>query len=515
MPMKVEAAVITQKGLNAEFNCDSVNINGKVLPREVILNGYKGAGVMSDSVFFALSHSDIEGFADAAVAAFNDRASGFVQSNAAPEIISGFFEDSISALKEMDKKSSDLVCSVLYACGRSVIIGKTGETSVYNYSQGTLSRIEPEKKLYDDGLASYGLNLFNNVVVDDLFILLSPGLSEVLTDKDIADICRISDGSVKKIVNLVNKVSQAKNNELSSTVIAVRILETELIPVNNVEGFAAFFEKEADAADDERNDSSIEEKAAEPSVAEVSEIPSEPEKEENIVTHEEPSKLSSLIIDDDDSTADPEFDNVLLKSDDTLAWLEDNKDGNSSGKNKTVIGIVAAVVIVLLLAAVAVAGKFFGNKAPEEPDETVNTTVEITTEAETTEEESTTDTETTTEEESTTEQPTSSSYWYAAGNTTFPTSAPTAPATTSAPTTAAPTTAAPTTEPVISSSEPTSDEASQAPTEYEPSSEEEPSVSEDAPSATEAPVSDFTEDNEPSVDYPVAETDENQEPLFG
>ena len=66
MPMKVEAAIVTQKRAEASFNTDSVNVNGKVFPRDVIKNGYKGSGVLSGNAFFALASSDIDGFADAA-----------------------------------------------------------------------------------------------------------------------------------------------------------------------------------------------------------------------------------------------------------------------------------------------------------------------------------------------------------------------------------------------------------------------------------------------------------------
>ena len=44
MSMKFEAAIITKKRTGEDFNTDSVNINGKILPREIIAEGYKGAG---------------------------------------------------------------------------------------------------------------------------------------------------------------------------------------------------------------------------------------------------------------------------------------------------------------------------------------------------------------------------------------------------------------------------------------------------------------------------------------
>ena len=59
MPMKVEAAIVTQKRPLALYNTDSVNVNGKVMPREVIKNGYKGSGILSGNVYFALTSSGV------------------------------------------------------------------------------------------------------------------------------------------------------------------------------------------------------------------------------------------------------------------------------------------------------------------------------------------------------------------------------------------------------------------------------------------------------------------------
>lgn len=494
MSIKVEAAVITQKGFNAEFNCDSVNINGKVLPREVILKGYKGAGVMSESVFFALSHSDIEGFADAAVAAFNDRAAGFKKGLNAAGIINGFFGDSVSALYEMNKKSSDLVCSVLYASGRSVLIGKTGDTSVYNFSQGSLTKVDDEKSVYDDGQATYGLASFNNVLVDDIFIMLSPGVSKILSEKDIADICRLSDGSVKKIVNLINKVSLAKENESSSSVIAVKILEVDTMSDDELDGFVNEIKRNIEntmLAEEERTDSVIETEQKEEPVQEYS------------------TGLAALIA-PDGSVEEPEFENVLLSSDDTLAWLDsDNKEkngGDNKKSTKIIIAVVAAVAAVAVIAVIAFSGKLF-NKKPAKPEKETKpvTTTEEETEPESTtvDEESTTEEETTTEAETTTSNEGNSSYtyWSAPERTT---SRPVY--TTSVPTTSS-TTAAPVTDIPESSSQDSTEASSTAP--QEPATE--PSSSPEAPSEAE-PTQPLTTENvtvtsAPESTAPATESD--------
>ena len=98
MPMKIEAAAVTQQRPSAEFNNDSVNINGKVFSREIIKNGYKGSGVVSGDVYFALASSDVDGFADAAVAAFNDNAVDF-RNNAPETVLNDFFDNCREALQ--------------------------------------------------------------------------------------------------------------------------------------------------------------------------------------------------------------------------------------------------------------------------------------------------------------------------------------------------------------------------------------------------------------------------------
>ena len=249
MPIKVEAAVVTQKKQNVPFNPDSVNINGKVLPHEVVQSGYKGTGVMSGTVFFAVSSSDIEGFADASVAAFNERADHLNDENADPsDIITGYFKDSVYALGEMGHRSSDLDSSILYAYGNYVILAKTGNTQLYAYSKNGFAKVTPALFANEDGASQYGLCTFPTVAVDDIFLLVSPGVTQVLTDKDLDDICKAAEGSVKKIVNLIFKVASVKQGSGGITAMAVKVLEAD--DEKGQFGFAAAAEREAIREDD-------------------------------------------------------------------------------------------------------------------------------------------------------------------------------------------------------------------------------------------------------------------------
>ena len=189
MPIKVEAAVVAQKRGNAAFNSDSVNINGKLLSRESLQNGYKGTGEMSGTVYFSMSSSDIEGFPEAAVAAFNECAEKFKDGTSVPsEVITGYFKDSVYALGEMGHKSSELVSSVLYLSGNTVIMAKSGNTQMYTYAASGLTNVTPALFATEDGAAQYGLCTFPSVAVGDIFLLLTDGAHKVLSPEQIQDI---------------------------------------------------------------------------------------------------------------------------------------------------------------------------------------------------------------------------------------------------------------------------------------------------------------------------------------
>ena len=330
MPIKVEAAVVTQKKQNVPFNTDSVNINGKVLPREVIQNGYKGTGLMHGTVFFSISSSEIEGFADASVAAFNERAEAFHSPDAAAaEIITGYFKDSVYALGEMGHRSSELASSIFYASDDSVILAKTGNIQLYAYSKNGFAKVSPALFANVDGTSQYGICSFPSVAVGDIFLLVSPGVSQVLTDKDLDDICKAAEGSIKKIVNLIAKVTAVKQGDGGITAIAVKVVEIN----GGAENINFTF---ADATDKltERNDTES------PSVS------------------------------------------VLDAPEDKL-YAGHDEDQPTKGR-KAVVAVLVALVIIALLACGALAFKLFGGTVPDFFKKTEPTTVVITTAKETT-----------------------------------------------------------------------------------------------------------------------------------
>lgn len=238
MPIKVEAAVVTQKHPSAAFNTDSININGKVLPRETVKNGYKGSGIIGGNSYFVLTSSDVEGFADAAVTAFNNRAEIFGVSRDARSVFSGFFEDCRSALLNMSREEKELSSVCLYARGRKAVLAANYENGLFLFRNGECLSVEA--KPAEDTVANYANAVLPDLTEGDIFLLLSPDAAKLLTQKDVADICKISDGSVKKIVSLISKVVLAKDGCKAVGAFAIKILETAVENEDSL-GFASVF----------------------------------------------------------------------------------------------------------------------------------------------------------------------------------------------------------------------------------------------------------------------------------
>ena len=443
MPMKVEAAIVTQKRPSAEYNTDSVNVNGKVMPREVICNGYKGSGVLSGSVYFALTSSDVEGFADASVTAFNERAELFSRSREPMSVFSGFFEDCRGALLNMNRSADELVGAGFYASGRRAVIANNGQTKVYLQRLGVTSPVTADK--VTDTTADFSGAVFSDVCEGDIFILLSPGAAQVLGDKEIEDILRISDGSVKRVVNYILKVALAAEGDKAVSAIVVKVLETaseeEIIPAfvpdfteNEKQEAASAEEKaEAEAVTDavdavEETVSEEPSETSEESVEEASETEAQDEAEEAIADADDISSVFAMnalemfespdIISDADVKNDAELYTEeieeIIEEEPEATEEADTEEKGELKKSRTplfiILGIMFAVSLAVIVALVIVPA--FSDKGEETTVEET-TTEEETTEEETTEEETTeeetaeeeTSEEETTKEEATTRKP--------------------------------------------------------------------------------------------------------------
>lgn len=445
MPMKVEAAIVTQKRPEASFNTDSVNVNGKVFPRDVIKNGYKGSGIISGSVFFALTSSDVDGFADAAVTAFNERAEIFPVVRDARTVFSGFYEDCRSALLNMKRNENDLRCACFYASGRKAVLAGNGGVKLYLHRLNNCTPVTPEKVI--DTVADYGSSIFPDVNVGDIFILMSPGTAEVISEKEIDDICKISDGSVKRIINYITKVGLAKDGTKAISAIAVKILDTAPEDELSATGFVPDFseiekkpENATEAADDtradeteqseevtEENSKNNEETASETDENNAEAVPVVPEEEisenekEEAVDFETVAEALALAqetvaFESEELPESAETAKEASPEEETQELSEEEKAAKAYKRTRIMLFSILGVLIVISIAllAVIIAGDGFSLRAPNEPktEETTDeetsaeeTSAEETTEEETTEEE-TAEEETTGEEAATAEEET-------------------------------------------------------------------------------------------------------------
>lgn len=448
MPIKVEAAVVTQKQPTAAFNTDSININGKVFPREIIKNGYKGSGVISGNSYFVLSSSAVEGFADATVAAFNNRAETFDVSRDARNVFSGFYEDCRSALLNMDRDENQLKSACLYACGRKTVLACNYDSGLFMFRNGEFSEVNTEQA--QATVANYKNRVFSDITAGDIFLLVSSAVSEVLTQKDFGDICKISDGSVKKIVSIVSKVALSKNPSGAVSVFAVKILETAVEDEDSL-GFASVFtsrenEENTPAISDEtavknENPESVSEEKAEENtadsvfVAPASEVENTVENvaDINYATDTETAKniddssSNPLDIDnvfdeaesvtDEQKVAEFTFDeNVNLSENDENAnentddeenTEEENSEQGGNKRVKLFIALFSLVALSVFLFIVIFFVRVFSNPPADDvngTEESSSQTEESTTDEENESETENETTETTSEDETTSEE---------------------------------------------------------------------------------------------------------------
>ena len=204
MSFKVEAAVITRKGTAAQFNSDSININKKVLPREVSANGYKGAGTVSGKSFFALACAPVESCADAAVVSLNERSSEFLSDSAdVQNSFADFFKDITGALTEMGHNSSAFSCALFYADEKEAVISQTGSVKCFRYSEEKLYFVDPMLEDHSDAMSQYGSCRFSDVKDGDLFFLLDENVAGALNNELLEEICKQCAGNTKVAVKLL------------------------------------------------------------------------------------------------------------------------------------------------------------------------------------------------------------------------------------------------------------------------------------------------------------------------
>lgn len=428
MIIKADAAAVTLKRSGTAYNNDSININGKVPSLDSANAGYKGAGAMSTPFAVALSSSERNGFAAAALTALNDRITALKQSgDDYAQVLSDYFCDSEYALEKSRCSSSFLATSVLYGYGSSIVAARMGSAQLYRYSDGVLSPVGIVIKPGDDHVPFSSCELIENAADGDFFILCSGGVFSVLDTDEITAILVSANGSAKRAAQGLTAAALAKDgSEDAVSLIVLRIFADDapavlpILPVTPEEAAAAAIAEEADNTALPANEEAEE---AEESASEATDEESSEEEEEEAA---------------EEADAIPE-------------------EAPQSKTNKTVKRLLTVILvicgmIVLTFATYKIAGAV-KNRISDKPE---TTTEETTADESTTAEESTT-ADKTTAQAATTEPATTSAQVF------NPNPVPTTrrQVSTAAPSTKAPTSAAPTETTVEPTAEPenTTDEA--------------------------------------------------------
>lgn len=235
MPMIVDSALVTRKGKGAQYNTGSINASGKTWEREKI-HGDKGvfvAGRAENEPFYAVATSGVKGIAETASTLFNDFAS--VLNNSVEnrsEVLSSFFKTFSDFIKDnASLEPSSFSMAVFAGRNDSVHIGISGSGAAYRISNGKVYPVLPEMLVYDDGVTGYGAVEIPNVDSGDIFLLFGEEAAAELTQDTVAEVCASADSDIQLILRRLASAAISVAPQKSITLAAVKILDTEPLPV--------------------------------------------------------------------------------------------------------------------------------------------------------------------------------------------------------------------------------------------------------------------------------------------
>ena len=231
MALTVEAAVVTKKGAANPFNTDSVNAAGKVWPAEIIHGdkGVKVAGTNKGAPYYVLASSRTKGTAQSAADLFQNCVNKFIEdgSNCAL-MLSEYFNAFAKVLIESGFESSDCSFAVLAGFNDTVYVGKSGESRLYTFYDGSFSEITPETKAFADGKSSFGVAQCSDVKPGDLFILLPGAVASVFPDGLLKAACVKFEGDVRKIAAVIGSQAEKYGYHDAVSAVVVKVTEVEM-----------------------------------------------------------------------------------------------------------------------------------------------------------------------------------------------------------------------------------------------------------------------------------------------
>lgn len=224
MQMIVDAALITRKAPDADFNTDSLNASGKVWPREVVHSesGIKAAGKSQGRPYYVLSSAETKGTAESAADLFKQCLPEFdADGSNYSMVISDYFKAFAKVLNKSGFDSSACDICVFTGFEDSVYLAKSGNAKLFRYADGALTEAVPQMFRYIDNASAYGVCSFAGVKPGEVYLLVSGGVASVLSESMFRAICNNAGGDIKKIVALI--ASNAVKNGCTQAVSAVAI----------------------------------------------------------------------------------------------------------------------------------------------------------------------------------------------------------------------------------------------------------------------------------------------------
>lgn len=222
----IRTAAVTQKSANREFNGDNLNLNGKVLSMENADKGFKGAGSMNAPFSVAMSSSEYNGFAGAALTALNDRLAGLKEDeNNFANVLDAYFADSRHALEKCGCDANGLSIAVLVGYENSLVAARMGDICILRYSDGELTKVGYVPQSETEERPQCSCEMIEDIVNGDLYVLCSENVLAALTEGEIIVTLNAADGNEKKAVQMLTAKFAKRNPDVSATFAVVRIVE--------------------------------------------------------------------------------------------------------------------------------------------------------------------------------------------------------------------------------------------------------------------------------------------------
>lgn len=219
--MKFEIAAITSMGMLHSNNCDSFNINGKILTTTQADKGYKAAGVLNAPIVLSCCSSTKVGSAYEASSILNEFIPVIHRSE---ENYKTVFLDYLENVKNSVILHGDgnigLSVSLLYAFDDKIAIARLGKSRIYRFTDVYLTKLL-ENEVKDGKKINGGIDIIDNLSDNETFLLCSSGFFEAVSDSEISNALSLSENA-KDAAKRLSDIAKSKNPKEDITLIIIK-----------------------------------------------------------------------------------------------------------------------------------------------------------------------------------------------------------------------------------------------------------------------------------------------------